>query len=60
MYESQSHYVDGRIKAQTVEWTVERPDELRKWHPRSTVLFVVATCGAFWTLVIWALVHLVR
>jgi len=45
------------MRGTTVEWTNEGTEELRKWHPRSTLLFVVATSGAFWAVLIWSLIH---
>jgi hypothetical protein len=35
------------------------PDE-KKWPRSGTVLFVVATCGAFWGAVYWAVNALMR
>jgi len=57
LLETQSHFAGGRMRGTTVEWTNEGTEELRKWHPRSTLLFVVATSGAFWAVLIWSLIH---
>lgn len=37
----------------------DHPDE-KKWPKSGTVLFVVATCGAFWGAVYWAVSALIR
>jgi len=57
MLETQAHYGSGRIRGNTVDWTSDRSDDFRKWHPRSTILFIIATCGAFWTLAIWSVLR---
>lgn len=42
--EAQPHFLDLRRQ-------MDEPPATLHWHPRNTLLFVVGTCGAFWSAV---------
>jgi hypothetical protein len=46
---SPARTLQGQLSARLAEGTVEA-----KWSPRSTLIFIVGTCGAFWGAAYWA------